>query len=292
MTSRREDGDRKPKTPAQNRPVSTMSLVSRFHLRLTRRASAGIQSSPNSLSATTTFLFHKIRFAHRPSSQGSQSSEMAQHSEFMERWLEGFDGHQFYTRTYPATFPKAVVVFVHGFAEHIGRYEHVHTKYPMHSITLFAYDQRGYGRTALDSAHRSKDASYGKTNWNLALQDIDFFVKHAAKEYPNTPLFLMGHSAVRNSSSVHITVQLTILKGGALALAYFTRNAPPPSPEGPKLISGVVCSSPFITLTNPTPKLLRWTGSKVASITPYMTFPADVGAEVCTRPESTKAWDS
>lgn len=117
-------------------------------------------------------------------------------SPFVEAWLPGFDGHQFYTRTYPATFPKAVVLFVHGFAEHIGRYEQAHVQYPPRSVTVFAFDLRGYGRTALDGAHKSKDAAYGKTNWGWQLQDIEFFAKRLAQEFPGIPLFLMGHSAV------------------------------------------------------------------------------------------------
>lgn len=121
---------------------------------------------------------------------------------FVEAWLPGFDGHQFYTRTYPATFPKAVVLFVHGFAEHIGRYEQAHVQYPPRSVTVFAFDLRGYGRTALDGAHKSKDAAYGKTNWGWQMQDIEFFGKRLAQELPGIPLFLMGHSAVCGVSAV------------------------------------------------------------------------------------------
>ena len=124
---------------------------------------------------------------------------MVSSSDYIETWLPGFDGHQFYTRTYAATFPKAVVLFVHGFAEHVGRYEHAHVKYPAHSITVFAFDLRGYGRTALDATHKSKDAAYGKTNWAWQMQDIEFFGNHLAKQYPGVPLYLMGHSAVRFS---------------------------------------------------------------------------------------------
>lgn len=118
-------------------------------------------------------------------------------SSYLEAWLPGRDGLQFYTRTYPATFPKAVVLFHHGFAEHCARYEHVHARYPANHITVFAYDGRGFGRTALDPAHKSP---YGKTSWQHQLADLEFWAQHLAKEYPNTPLFLMGHSMVRYSS--------------------------------------------------------------------------------------------
>ena len=121
---------------------------------------------------------------------------------FIEAWLAGADGHQFYTRTYPATYPKAVVLYVHGFAEHIGRYEHVFVQYPPRGITIFAFDQRGFGRTVLDLGHKSKDSTYGKTNWHLQLRDIEFFARYLAKEFPDVPLFLMGHSMVRSISDM------------------------------------------------------------------------------------------
>lgn len=116
---------------------------------------------------------------------------------FMEAWAAGDDGLQFYTRTYPATFPRAVVLFVHGFAEHIGRYETIHAKYPARGITLFAFDQRGYGRTALDAAHRSKESRHGRTSWQSQMRDIQHFAKRLAEEYMGVPLFLMGNSMVR-----------------------------------------------------------------------------------------------
>lgn len=123
-----------------------------------------------------------------------------------EEWLAGPGGHQFYTRTYaPSTKPKAVVLFVHGFAEHIGRYEHVHVNYPKKGIVVFAYDQRGFGKTALD-AKRSKDSAYGKTSWKDQLGDAEFWVHHlrAKKEWEGVPIFLMGHSMVRCFGVSHV----------------------------------------------------------------------------------------
>lgn len=130
---------------------------------------------------------------------------------YTEAWLPGFDGHQFYTRTWPAESPKAVTLYVHGFGDHIGRYDHIHVRWPQHGITLFAYDLRGFGRTALDEAHRSPDASYGKTSRDLELADVEWWIEHVAKAYPGLPIFLMGYSAVR------ITLLLVLLTSAARA---------------------------------------------------------------------------
>lgn len=115
---------------------------------------------------------------------------------FEENWLTGPAGTRFYTRTYKADQPKALLVFVHGFAEHVGRYNHVHVKYPEEGITVFTYDARGFGKTALDVENKSKDSSYGKTNWKHQFGDIEWAIGHARKEVSNVPTFLMGHSMV------------------------------------------------------------------------------------------------
>jgi acylglycerol lipase len=115
---------------------------------------------------------------------------------YTEAWLNGPSYHKFYTRTYTSTSPaKAAVVFIHGFIEHIGRFEHIFPKYQARGITVFAFDQRGFGRTAEDK-ERSKDAMYGKTNTVDALRDTEWAVGVAKEKVGDAPVFLMGHSMV------------------------------------------------------------------------------------------------
>ncbi|KAI0697414.1 lysophospholipase [Cerioporus squamosus] len=131
---------------------------------------------------------------------------------FKERWIPGPDGIEFYTRTYAASSPRAIVVFVHGISGHCARYEWMHGVYASRGITVFAFDQRGFGRTALDAEAKTGQSLYGKTSWREQLSDIDWWVKHVKDQYPALPVFLMGHSM-----------------GGALALAFATRVSEPPS---------------------------------------------------------------
>ena len=77
---------------------------------------------------------------------------------YTEAWLPGHDGIKFYTRTYAAANPQAAVIFMHGFAEYIGRYEWAHGIYASRGITVFAFDQRGFGLSALDHQHKSKES--------------------------------------------------------------------------------------------------------------------------------------
>ena len=122
-------------------------------------------------------------------------------SSYIEAWLAGPDGHSFYTRTYPATFPKAVLLFAHGFRDHIGRHEDVHAAFAQRHVSVFAYDLRGYGRTALDPSNRSPGASYGKTTRAQEFADLEWWIKHVADMNQRLPLFLMGYSAVSTRPS-------------------------------------------------------------------------------------------
>ena len=94
---------------------------------------------------------------------------------YTEEWRGGYDGTQFYTRTYaPTSGPaQAAVLFVHGFVEHCARYEWTHGAFAARGVAVFTYDQRGFGRTALDGAYRSKGSAYAKTSWREQLADME-----------------------------------------------------------------------------------------------------------------------
>jgi len=120
-------------------------------------------------------------------------------SMYTEAWLSGPQSTQFYTRIYkpPIAHPKAVIVFIHGFSDHIGRYTHFHPLFNESGIAVFTFDQRGFGKSAQDQeGHKSKESAYGKTSWNEQMTDIEWAVQHAKKEFPEVPVFLMGHSMV------------------------------------------------------------------------------------------------
>lgn len=118
---------------------------------------------------------------------------------YIEAWLDGPDGHRFYTRTYNATFPRAVAVFAHGLRDHLARHEDVHAAFAQRHITVFAYDLRGYGRTALDAHERTPGSAYGKTSRALEVADLGWWVRHVKETYLGLPIFLMGYGAVSES---------------------------------------------------------------------------------------------
>jgi acylglycerol lipase len=179
-------------------------------------------------------------------------------SPLTESWLSGPQGTQFFTRLYrPSSPAKASVVFVHGFVEHIARYEHVFPSWSSRGIAVFAYDQRGFGKTAQDKQNKSKDSSYAKTSWKEQLEDIEWAVQYTKQLFTGVPVFLFGHSM-----------------GGALVLAFPTRTQGPPSKEAVSGISGVISTSPLILQTKPANKASRWIGGKVSRVAPSLLIPA------------------
>ncbi|GJE88928.1 lysophospholipase [Phanerochaete sordida] len=204
------------------------------------------------------------------------SSEIVPSAAFTEAWCPGFDGTKFYTRTWAADSPKAVAIFLHGFADHVARYDGVHTTWASRNITVFAYDQRGFGRTALDEVNKSPASAYGKTNTAYELQDIEFWINYTSAKYPALPLFLIGYSA-----------------GGAAILTFVSRTEAPPKSETIAKISGVICASPLITLVHPPSAVARTIGGFLCKVAPNIIIPAPVPAERFSRsPEVVKAIES
>ncbi|KAJ4483587.1 Alpha/Beta hydrolase protein [Lentinula aciculospora] len=180
-------------------------------------------------------------------------------------WITGPQETHFYTRTYlpSAGAPRALVVFVHGFQEHVGRYAHIHPAIAESGVALWAFDQRGFGRTALDKENRSKNSSWGKTGLSDQIQDVDWAVRTAREEVLGVPVFLMGHSM-----------------GGGEVLSFVTQQSYGNSQHAETVASltGVILTSPLIQQTVPASKALRWLAGKVAIISPYTLIPAAVSA--------------
>lgn len=82
--------------------------------------------------------------------------------------------------------PKACAVIVHGLCEHYGRYDYVAEKLLAAGYAVVRFDHRGHGR------------SMGRMAWydnrTQIVADIDLFVEEARAQFPNLPLFMIGHS--------------------------------------------------------------------------------------------------
>ncbi|KAJ7807881.1 lysophospholipase, partial [Mycena olivaceomarginata] len=114
---------------------------------------------------------------------------------YTEAWLVG-------TYLAPPAESKAVLVFIHGFAEHVGRYTEAHPQFAARGINVFTFDQRGFGKTALDEKNKSKSSAYGKTSGEHQMDDVQWAIDHAKKEFPGLPVLNFPYAS---SPLVHQT---------------------------------------------------------------------------------------
>lgn len=126
-------------------------------------------------------------------------------SSYTEAYLQGPQKTHFYTRTYLASSPQALIIAIHGFNEHVGRFEHIHTPLAKAGINVFAFDQRGFGLTA---KKKGNGGGYAKTSWREQLEDIEWAVNtgRGLEGCADLPVFLYGHSMVNTlPQSLHMT---------------------------------------------------------------------------------------
>ncbi len=82
--------------------------------------------------------------------------------------------------------PKAVLIIVHGIAEHGGRYCHVAEALACEHIACLLYDQRGHGASPGTRTHID--------DFTWFADDLECIGEAAAKRFPGLPLFVWGHS--------------------------------------------------------------------------------------------------
>ncbi|MCP5058293.1 MAG: alpha/beta hydrolase [bacterium] len=118
-----------------------------------------------------------------------------------ETTVSGADGLNLFRRTWVPPSPERLVVLVHGYAEHSGRYEGMASWLARRGAAVSAYDHRGHGRSGGRRAHLRSFAEY--------LDDLANMLELAKAEHPTLPIHLVGHSM-----------------GGLITLAYLVERNP------------------------------------------------------------------
>jgi len=112
----------------------------------------------------------------------------------------------------------AVLVFVHGFGEHAGRYAQVYEAFP--DCHCLGFDLRGHGHSGGARGHVRRFEDYRS--------DLAWVLREAQRRAPGLPVFLVGHSfggLIATEAALHLDVPLAglVLSSPAFAL----RLAPP-----------------------------------------------------------------
>ena len=88
--------------------------------------------------------------------------------------------------------PKAIVIIVHGMAEHIERYQGFAERLVDNDIIAYGYNQRGHKGSI------SKKEDYGymsdADNFITLVSDLYEVVEQIKKEHSDLPIFIFGHS--------------------------------------------------------------------------------------------------
>src|SRR5262245_7230645 len=96
------------------------------------------------------------------------------------------DGIHIHTESWlPEGEPKAVVVIVHGYGEHIGRYPNVAALFNEHGYAVYGLDHRGHGKSSGLRAHFD--------SFDQPMNDLTRYVESARTAHPGKKLFVYGH---------------------------------------------------------------------------------------------------
>lgn len=101
-------------------------------------------------------------------------------------YFKGKDGTKFYYKKDIPKNPKAIIIIVHGFAEHLGRYEYVKDRLYEADFAVYRYDLRGHGRTEGEKGHINYFSEF--------IEDTNELVNLAHRDLPQKPIYMLGHS--------------------------------------------------------------------------------------------------
>lgn len=142
--------------------------------------------------------------------------------DYREYLFETADHSKLYAQSWRPQNPLGVIVIVHGYAEHGGRYRWAALQFADRGFAVYTLDLRGHGKS---SGVRNMVQSFEDY-----LADLAAFLEKVRSEEPNKPLFLLGHSL------------------GSAIVALFTIRYKP-------LLSGLITSGAFLMNRN-IPKIL------------------------------------
>ena len=119
------------------------------------------------------------------------------------------DGLALSSCSYPCPAPRARVVLVHGYAEHMGRYAHVIEALNGAGFEVHAFDLRGHGCSAGDRVWVDRFDQY--------VSDLAVFVDRVKAREPGKPVFVMGHSMGGAIVTTYVLTRKPDLRGLVLS---------------------------------------------------------------------------
>lgn len=109
-------------------------------------------------------------------------------------WLTMSDQHDVFVHKWfdVSTPPKAILQLSHGMAEHILRYHSFAQALVAEGIFVYGHDHRGHGKTGEKNGLLGFFAD--DNGFERVVDDLNEINEFIHKQYPDSPIFLMGHS--------------------------------------------------------------------------------------------------
>ncbi len=119
--------------------------------------------------------------------------------EHIEGKFTGYKNLSLYYQTWlPANEPRAVLLVVHGLAEHSGRYMNLVNHFVPRGYAVYSFDQRGHGKSPGRRGYVER--------FSYFVSDLEAFLGVVRSKYPDTRIFIVGHSVggtVATALAVH-----------------------------------------------------------------------------------------
>ena len=139
---------------------------------------------------------------------------------YKETVLTTPDKTQLYSRIYENEEAQGIIIIVHGFGEHSGRYEALIAHLLNKGYSVTTYDHRGHGKSQGLYGHVERFSQYE--------EDLDFMVSNVCAQSGAKNLFIIGHSM-----------------GGLVVLRYLTQQR--------EAVTGAVISAPLVAIAAKVP---------------------------------------
>lgn len=146
--------------------------------------------------------------------------------------------------------PKAIIIIIHGYGEHSGRYKHWAEKFVKHGYYVLAFDLRGHGLSEIRKGYR---LSYYKF-----LKDLSVVCQKAESIFPEIPKIIYGHCF-----------------GGNLVINYLISNT--------CNLDGMIVSSPWLQSEFKIPRLKLLFGNLFRNIAPRFLIRMNIRPEDLSR---------
>lgn len=166
--------------------------------------------------------------------------------------LNSSDGTELFWRGWLPAAPAAALLFVHGLAEHSGRYEATARHFAGSGLACYALDLRGHGLSGGRRVHVRRFEDY--------LEDVRCAAAFVRGRTAGLPLFLVGHSM-----------------GGLTTLLYVLRR--------PEDVAGAVVSSPLLA-PHPSaepPALIKAAARVLSKVVPGLLMATKLDATALSR---------